>query len=120
MQTLIYFRKQDLEKSYVKAHTRKLKDGRRVEIAAHYDKRARKGSELAPAHGHNLAHLVPEEREKFDAMHREHHLLTFYQGHALKQRIGQHERAVQTLKERAVWANDEAVCPPYLATWLLG
>ena len=102
MQTLIYFQKPDLEKSYVKAHTRKLKDGRRVEIAAYYDKRARKGSELAPAHGHNLAHLVPEEREKFDAMHKEHHLLTFYQGHALKKRIGQHERAVQTLKERAV------------------
>ena len=33
MQTLIYFRKQDLEKSYVKAHSRKLKDGRRMAVA---------------------------------------------------------------------------------------
>jgi hypothetical protein len=91
----------ELVKSFVKAHSRKLKNGQRVEIAAHYDKRTRKGTEHAPDHGHNLTHLSPEDQARFDAMHREHHLLTFYQGHALKNRLSHHRQAIQTLNERA-------------------
>lgn len=43
-----------LAKSFVQAHTKRFKDGRVVQVAAYFDKRVRKGTEHAPAHGHNL------------------------------------------------------------------
>ena len=90
-----------LQKSYIAAHTRKAKDGSVVQVAAYYDKRQKKGAEHAPAHDHPVKHLSGEAQARFDAMHREQHLLHHYQGHALRKRIAEHEGKVKVLQERA-------------------
>lgn len=77
-------------KSYVKAHKRKGKDGKIVEVAAHFDKRIKKGSEHAQDHGHDTSHLSDADKAKFNQMHREQHLLHHYHRHKLDKKVKEH------------------------------
>lgn len=86
-----------LLKSYVKAHTRKTKAGKTVQIAAHYDARTKKGAEHAPAHGHDVSHLSSGGQKKFGQMHAEQHFMHHYHGHALRERIKSHEAKLSEL-----------------------
>ncbi|MCK7579865.1 MAG: hypothetical protein MZV65_32010 [Chromatiales bacterium] len=98
---LLFSPSADLLKGYIKAHTRVLKNGRTIEIAAHYDKRTKKGAEHAPGHGHDTGHLSESDRDRFDRMHAEQHLLHHYRGHALRQRIAEHEATIADLHAQA-------------------
>lgn len=80
-------------RSYVAAHQRRLKNGQVVQVGAHYDKRVRRGTEHAPGHGHDTAHLDEKGRDLFRRMHEEQHLLHHYHGHALRSRIATLEAA---------------------------
>lgn len=88
-------------KSYIGAHTRRLKNGAVVQVAAYYDKRSRKGVELAASHGHDLSHLDDAQRAKFEQMHKEQHLLHHYQAHALKKKIAEHEADQEKAEKEA-------------------
>lgn len=88
-------------KSYIPAHTRHLKNGQQVQVAAYYDKRSRKGVELAGGHHHDLSHLDDTQRAKFEQMHQEQHLLHHYQAHALKRRIAEHEATKAAAEKEA-------------------
>lgn len=78
-------------KSYVGSHVRRLKNGKVITVGPYYDKRSRKGVELAGGHHHDLSHLDDTQRAKFEQMHKEQHLLHHYQAHALKKKIAEHE-----------------------------
>ena len=88
-----------LNKSFVKEHQRRKKDGSVYTIAAHYNKRVKKNTEHAPAHDHDLSHLSAEEGAQFNQMHAEQHLAKHYDEHALKQQLqdskGEHDKLVQ-------------------------
>lgn len=74
-------------KAYIAAHTRRLKSGKTVQVAAHYDKRTRKGTEHATGHGQGLEYLDDSQRALFERMHKEQHMLHHYHGHALRKKI---------------------------------
>ena len=88
-----------LNKSFVKEHQRRKKDGSVYTIAAHYNKRVKKNTEHAPAHNHDLSHLSAEEGAQFNQMHAEQHLAKHYDEHTLKQQMqdskGEHDKLVQ-------------------------
>jgi uncharacterized membrane protein YgaE (UPF0421/DUF939 family) len=90
-----------LNKSYIKAHKRRLKSGVMVDVPAHYDKRVRKGVEHTPAHGHDLRHLDNKQRSLFDRMHAEQHFLHHYHGHALRKQIAKKEAKIKALHDEA-------------------
>jgi len=85
-------------KSFVAAHTRRLKNGKAIQIAAHYDKRTRKGADLAPDHGPSVEHLDADKQGLFRRLHHEQHMLHHYHGHALRQRIAQLESQIEDAK----------------------
>jgi hypothetical protein len=90
-----------LAKSYIKEHTRIMKDGRRILVPAHYDKRVKKGTEHAPGHHHDLRHLDEDARNTFDRMHAEQHLLHHFHGHALRKKISEDQAHVDKLDKEA-------------------
>lgn len=85
-------------KSFVAAHTRRLKNGKAIQIAAHYDKRIRKGVDLAPEPGPSIEHLDADKQGLFRRMHREQHLLHHYHGHALRKRVAHLEKQAEEAK----------------------
>lgn len=85
-------------KSFVAAHTRRLKNGKAIQISAHYDKRIRKGVDLAPEHGPSIEHLDADKQGLFRRMHREQHLLHHYHGHALRKRVAHLEKQAEEAK----------------------
>lgn len=87
-------------KAFVKEYHYTSKSGKLVHVESHYDKRTKKGTEHAPAHGWNLSHLDKDTADKFDRMHAEQHLMHHYNGHARRERIKHHEKHIETLKER--------------------
>jgi hypothetical protein len=96
-----------LFKAYVNAHTRRLKNGQVVHIAAYYDKRIKKSSQHAPDHTHDVSHLSDEDKAKFGNMHKEQHVAHFYEAHALGRKLDTEKQLLATL-ERSSRRYEEA------------
>lgn len=90
-----------LAKSYVKAHTRKGKNGKVSHVAEHYDKRVHKGMEHALPHEHDLSHLSEADRDKFNRAHAEQHLAQFYHAHAHQKKVEHHKAHIANLEAQA-------------------
>ena len=85
-------------KAYVPEHTRRLKNGNIITVAAYYDKRIKKAAKHAPDHTHDVSHLSDEDKVKFANMHKEQHVSHYYEAHALKRKLDAEHQLRDTLK----------------------
>ncbi len=88
-------------KSYVPGHTRRLKNGKVVQVNAYYDKRTKKAAQHAPDHSHDVGHLADADKAKFSQMHKEQHMTRFYVQHALERKLDGERQLLANLQRSA-------------------